>query len=163
MAPAVGAWVLTLSVATCWFWPGAEAACYYPSGRLSPNDTPCRDDTPHATCCGQGYACISNGMCQATGEELAKAGASEFVRGACTDKTWRSSSCPLFCIEEDVDFLDGGNGVAKCENTSQDLYFCINSRSAEEASCEENRKLLFFPGMCKKMEPCLASQNLTGL
>ncbi|KAH6856258.1 hypothetical protein B0I37DRAFT_442955 [Chaetomium sp. MPI-CAGE-AT-0009] len=146
MVPAMGAWILTLCLAICWCWPGAEAACYYPSGRLSPNDTPCRDDTPHATCCGQGYACLSNGMCQATGEELVKSGASEFVRGACTDKTWRSSSCPLFCIEEGVDFLDGGNGVAKCENTADDLYFCINSRSAEEASCEENRKLLYFAG-----------------
>ncbi|KAK4044206.1 hypothetical protein C8A01DRAFT_31814 [Parachaetomium inaequale] len=135
MAAAIGAWILILSLAASWHWPGAEAACYYPSGRVSPNDTPCRDDTTHATCCGQGYACLTNGICQATGEELAKPGATEFV-----------SSCPLFCIEEDVDFLDGGSGIAKCGNTTDDLYICLNSRSAQDASCEERRKVLYFPG-----------------
>ncbi|KAL2267154.1 hypothetical protein VTJ83DRAFT_4431 [Remersonia thermophila] len=125
---------------------GARAACYYASGRLAPNDVPCRDDTQHSVCCGQGYACLSNGICMATGAELQKPGASRYVRGACTDPTWRSSHCPLFCIEEGVDFLDGGNGIQKCEGRSDDTYYCVNKNSATEASCAEGRKLLFFPG-----------------
>ncbi|KAL2176966.1 uncharacterized protein P884DRAFT_29605 [Thermothelomyces heterothallicus CBS 202.75] len=145
MASAVNARVLVLSLAVCRLLPGTRAACYYPSGLQAPNDTPCRDDTPHATCCGPGYACLSNGICQATGEELKKPGASEFVRGSCTDKTWRSSNCPLFCINEEYDYLDGGTGIAKCENTSNDLYVCIDG---QESSCEEGINVLYFPGMC---------------
>ncbi|KAL1837002.1 hypothetical protein VTJ49DRAFT_4405 [Mycothermus thermophilus] len=125
---------------------GVRAACYYASGRLAPNDVPCRDDTQHSVCCGQGYACLSNGICMATGAELQKPGASKYVRGACTDPTWRSSNCPLFCIEEGVDFLDGGNGIQKCEGRSDDTYYCVNANSATEASCVDGRKLLFFPG-----------------
>ncbi|KAL2257935.1 hypothetical protein VTK26DRAFT_8946 [Humicola hyalothermophila] len=136
-----------LLVATLPSWPQVEAACYYPSGQIAPNDTPCRDDTEHATCCGQGYACLSNGICQATGEEQLKDGATEFVRGSCTDRRWRSSSCPLFCIEEGVDFLDGGNGIFKCPNTTEDLYFCINRLSGADATCDNKRNLLFFAGV----------------
>jgi hypothetical protein len=129
MVYAIGLEVLTLLLAAFSSYPWVEAACYYFSGRVAPSDTPCRDDTTHATCCGQGYACLTNGICQATGEELEKPGATEFVRGGCTDKTWRSASCPLFCIDDGVDFLDGGNGIFKCGNKTEDLYFCINSRS----------------------------------
>jgi hypothetical protein len=138
--------LIALLIAAFSSWPLTRAACYFPSGKLAVNNIPCRDDTPNAACCGQGYACLSNGICQATGEELQKPGATEFVRGSCTDKEWRSSSCPLFCIEQDVDFLDGGNGIFKCQNTTEDLYFCINKQSATEASCEEKEKVLFFPG-----------------
>ncbi|AEO61046.1 hypothetical protein MYCTH_2310829 [Thermothelomyces thermophilus ATCC 42464] len=154
MASAVNARVLVLFLAVCRLLPGTRAACYYPSGLLAPNDTPCRDDTPHATCCGQGYACLSNGICQATGEELKKPGASEFVRGSCTDKTWRSSNCPLFCINEEYDYLDGGTGIAKCENTSNDLYVCIDG---QESSCEEGINVLYFPGMCVCVSVCVCT------
>ncbi|KAF4809835.1 hypothetical protein CGCSCA5_v011049 [Colletotrichum siamense] len=62
-------------------------------------------------------------MCQATGSELQKDGATELVRGSCTDESWRSSSCPLFCINPETDNVGGGMGVAKCQNTAQELYF----------------------------------------
>lgn len=156
MESAVKARVLALSLAACWFLSGAHAACYYPSGRMSPNDTPCRDDTTHSTCCGQGYICLSNGMCQATETELAKEGASEYVRGSCTDKSWRSSSCPLFCIDEEYDFLDGGMGIAKCEDTTENLFFCING---QEASCENNQYLLYYVGMLLQCVPFSASRR----
>lgn len=37
-----------------------------------------------------------------TGEEIKKHGATEFVRGSCTDRDWRSGSCPSFCVNPDV-------------------------------------------------------------
>ncbi|VUC30785.1 unnamed protein product, partial [Clonostachys rosea] len=123
----------------------SNAACYYPSGKLAPNDTPCRDDTSNSVCCGQGYACLSNGICQATGAELLKPGATEFVRGGCTDKTWRSSSCPSFCVDTGVDNLAGGMGIAKCSNTTKDMYWCINKNQGS-VDCDEQQNVLFFPG-----------------
>ena len=130
----------------------ASAECYYPNGELSPNDTPCRDDTKDSVCCGQGYACLSNGICQATGKELKKSGASEFARGGCTDKTWRSSNCPLFCIEPGVDNTGGGMGIGKCSDTDLDLYWCIN-KNQDNVSCEDKRGVLFFPGKLAQFSP----------
>ncbi|KXH45599.1 hypothetical protein CSIM01_09668 [Colletotrichum simmondsii] len=120
-----------------------RAACYYPDGSIAPNDTPCQDLTAESTCCGQGYACLSNGMCQATGKELSKDGATELVRGACTDRSWRSSSCPLFCINPETDNVAGGIGIAKCDGTVEELYYCINS-VMNTVNCTAKKNVLFF-------------------
>lgn len=130
-----------------------NAVCYFPNGVIAPNDTPCRDDTSNSVCCGQGYACLTNGLCQATGEELQKPGATEFVRGGCTDKTWRSSSCPSFCIENGVDNVGGGTGLSKCPNTDRDIYWCIN-KNYQSADCDTGVGLLFFPGKSLLLESC---------
>ncbi|KAK5996160.1 hypothetical protein PT974_04588 [Cladobotryum mycophilum] len=127
----------------------AHASCYYPSGGLAPNDVPCTDKTPNAACCGQGYACLSNGICQATGEELQKPGATKFVRGSCTDKNWRSSNCPLFCMDPKADNVGGGEGIFKCPNTTKDLYYCINGynlNTLNGTNCQTGTNVLFFPG-----------------
>ncbi|KAK1687297.1 hypothetical protein BDP55DRAFT_90288 [Colletotrichum godetiae] len=120
-----------------------RAACYYPDGSIAPNDTPCQDLTAESTCCGQGYACLSNAMCEATGKELSKDGATELVRGSCTDRSWRSSSCPLFCINPETDNVGGGIGVAKCEGTAEELYYCINS-VMDTVNCTAKKNVLFF-------------------
>ncbi|KAL7942764.1 hypothetical protein V8C42DRAFT_330312 [Trichoderma barbatum] len=128
----------------------ANALCYYPDGTPAPGDVPCSDSTQNAVCCGTGYACLSNGICQATGDELQKPGASEFVRGSCTDKTFRSSSCPSFCGAPGVDNVSGGEGMAKCKNTKQDLYWCINQVNIDlqqtQDPCENANAVVFFPG-----------------
>ncbi|KAF4485206.1 hypothetical protein CGGC5_v008349 [Colletotrichum fructicola Nara gc5] len=82
-------------------------------------------------------------MCQATGSELQKDGATELVRGACTDRSWRSSSCPLFCINPETDNVGGGIGVAKCQGTTQELYYCINSVQ-DQVNCTAKQNVLFF-------------------
>ncbi|KAF6836625.1 hypothetical protein CMUS01_05329 [Colletotrichum musicola] len=123
--------------------PPTLAACYYPNGSISPNDMPCRDDTAESTCCGTGYACLANGMCQATGKELPKEGATELVRGACTDRSWRSSSCPLFCINPEMDNFGGGIGVGRCEGTTEELYYCIHL-VMDRVNCTGKKNVLFF-------------------
>ncbi|CAI6091816.1 unnamed protein product [Clonostachys chloroleuca] len=138
-------WLVPVAILVALFPSKPTAACYYPSGKLAPNDTPCRDDTSNSVCCGQSYACLSNGICQATGFQLLKPGATEFVRGGCTDKTWRSSSCPSFCVDTNVDNLAGGMGIAKCPNTSKDMYWCINKNQGS-VNCTEQQNVLFFPG-----------------
>jgi hypothetical protein len=122
-----------------------DAVCYYPNGNVSPQDTPCQDTTAHSTCCGQGYACLSNRICMATGDELQKPGASLYVRGACTDPTWRSSECPNFCVNPDPPFRDnvaGGHGIAKCPGT-KDIYRCIDGAASD---CGTQQNVLVFQG-----------------
>lgn len=128
----------------------ANALCYYPDGTAAPGDVPCSDSTENSVCCGTGYACLSNGICQATGDELKKPGATEFVRGSCTDKTFRSSACPSFCSTPGQDNVSGGEGIEKCTNTSQDLYWCINQVNFDlqqtEDPCDDQNAVIFFPG-----------------
>ncbi|KAF9871072.1 hypothetical protein CkaCkLH20_11489 [Colletotrichum karsti] len=89
-----------------------QAACYYPNGSIAPNDTPCRDDTAESACCGQGYACLSNGMCQATGQELQKGGATELVRGAIRNGNYnhRRHTNHDRIVFDDVDGITGDSG-----------------------------------------------------
>lgn len=123
-----------------------QAACYFPNGRLAHNDSPCRDDTENSVCCGQGYACLTNGICQATGEELQKPGASEFVRGGCTDKSYRSSSCPQFCSDPLQDNVGGGHGLARCQDEERDMYFCVREITDNFNCTGSGQDILFFPG-----------------
>lgn len=122
------------------------AICYYPDMEtVAPQDTPCSDSTSQSTCCGQGYACLSNHICMATGDELKKAGATNYIRGSCTDQSWRSSECPQFCIDPNVDNLTGGNGIGKCLNTTQDMYYCINTGNTDN-NCSASQNPLIFQG-----------------
>ncbi|KAF4157108.1 hypothetical protein CNMCM6069_005880 [Aspergillus lentulus] len=124
------------------------SACYYPDGSVAPQDTPCQDSTKQATCCGQGYACLSNSICMATGDEIKKPGASLYVRGSCTNQTWRSSACPLFGINQDPpnrDNLAGGQGIEKCPNTDLDMYYCINHNMGN-VNCSAQHQVLIFQG-----------------
>ncbi|KAF6804747.1 hypothetical protein CSOJ01_09967 [Colletotrichum sojae] len=119
--------------------PGALAICYFPDGSVAA-DTPCQDGTDASVCCGSGYACLANGMCKATGKELQKSDATIFVRGSCTDKTWRSSKCPLFCIDQNN---GGGAGVMKCQNTLEDPFYCAGL-DPSQVDCSAKKGILFF-------------------
>ncbi|KND87051.1 hypothetical protein TOPH_08260, partial [Tolypocladium ophioglossoides CBS 100239] len=122
-------------------WPQAShSVCYFPDGSVAQQDSPCRDDTPQSTCCGQGYACLSNNICMATGKELQRSGASVYVRGSCTDKNWRSGSCPNFCADPEADNIQGGVGMAKCERDDK-LFYCVDSR---KANCDKMENILVF-------------------
>lgn len=84
-------------------------------------------------------------FCQATGDELQEPGATEYVRGGCTDKSFRSSSCSLICIDPDLDNVAGGHGLGKCENTQSDMYYCING-DLDNVDCTSGNGILFFAG-----------------
>lgn len=81
----------------------------------------------------------------ATGDELEKANATKYIRGSCTDQRWRSSECPLFCIDPDVDNLTGGNGIGKCLGTTQDMYYCIDTSNTGN-NCSASQNPLIFQG-----------------
>ncbi|KAI9167932.1 hypothetical protein HJFPF1_04073 [Paramyrothecium foliicola] len=118
-----------------------QAACYYPNGDVAQNDRPCRDDTAHSACCAHGYVCLSNGICQAT--ELRQPNR-KLARGSCTDKDWRSSDCPAFCIDPDVDNMASGTDMARCEGEDE-LYWCLN-KAQDKASCAKRRNIVLFVG-----------------
>lgn len=128
--------------------PGALAICYFPDGSVAA-DTPCQDGTDPSVCCGSGYACLANGICKATGKELQKSDATIFVRGSCTDKTWRSSKCPLFCIDQNN---GGGAGIMQCQNTLEDLFYCAGLDSSR-VDCSAKKGVLFFQR--KKHSVCI--------
>jgi len=44
-----------------------------------------------------------------------------------------------------IDNVGGGEGIAKCENTDQDLYWCIDGKH-DESTCDTKDGVLFFPG-----------------
>lgn len=125
----------------------AGAICYYPDGSVA-QDTPCTDSTAQSTCCGTGYACLGLSatffLCEATGSELNKPGASQYVRGSCTDKSWRSGNCPSVCVDPKRDLISGGNGVAACPG-SDELFYCI-SKGLGVANCTTGFNLINFAG-----------------
>lgn len=66
----------------------------------------------------------------------------EYYRGACTDQSWRSSGCPLFCLWRDSASY---YPIAKCENATEDMYYC-DTLSLEGVDCDQKLGLLYFPG-----------------
>ncbi|POR31358.1 Uncharacterized protein TPAR_08408 [Tolypocladium paradoxum] len=117
------------------------ALCYFPDGSVAPQDSPCSDDTAQSTCCGQGYACLSNNVCMATGREIQKPGATTFSRGSCTDRSWRSGACPNFCADPEADNVGGGEGMGRCERDAK-LFYCINAKT--KPNCDKMENILIF-------------------
>lgn len=69
--------------------------CYDPPGTVANLDTPCTDDLD-TFCCPSGWACLGNRVCEYTPWSNT-AYDRPFFRASCTDPTWTSSACPLFC------------------------------------------------------------------
>ncbi len=119
--------------------------CYYPDGSQATNDTACTSST-NSTCCGNGYACLSNNICMATSADAQKPDATLYVRGSCTDQSFTSSNCPLFCLNGTYDDLGGGEGIALCPDSSTE-FFCIDGRyEAGDVSCSGVIDVFEFPG-----------------
>lgn len=123
-------------------------ACYYPSGKVSNQDVPCNDGDEASTCCGPGLACLSNNLCMATGSDIqSPTMKSTYVRGTCTDKSWRSGNCPNFCVNKQVDRLGQGMPIESCDEDDadgdHDVYYCVNK---QEKSCKNEWNVLVFEG-----------------
>jgi len=69
--------------------------CYYPDGS-APADysfVACNNSAVSACCVpSEGDICLANGLCQDVSD-------GSVFRGACTDQTWKSSSCPQICVK----------------------------------------------------------------
>ena len=73
-----------------------SSSCYYPDGTYIAADRPCiTNGTQESFCCGQqGVTCLSDKVCY---NSNAPSGL-KYVRGSCTDRSFRSSACPDFCL-----------------------------------------------------------------
>ncbi|KAL6869340.1 hypothetical protein ACO1O0_000665 [Amphichorda felina] len=134
-----------------------QPVCYYPNGDASNQDVPCNDGDDESTCCGPGLACLGNNLCMATGVGIqSPTMKSTYVRGTCTDRSWRSGNCPNFCINDEVDRLDQGMPIEKCpankdnddddgeeEGGKEELYYCVNKRKPD---CANRHNVLVFEG-----------------
>ncbi|KAF2865696.1 hypothetical protein BDV95DRAFT_599403 [Massariosphaeria phaeospora] len=145
--------ILSIAFGLSLLTPIIDAACYFPDGQTI-HDTPCNPGATHSTCCGPGYACLSNNVCALTehvtpGERKFS---SYYVRASCTDRNWAAKECPSFCKNaangDNVGI--GGMGVAKCDGDgSVDRYYCRNSQTAElseNAICTNLSYYFEFPG-----------------
>ncbi|KAI9882479.1 MAG: hypothetical protein M1823_005779 [Watsoniomyces obsoletus] len=121
--------------------PTSYAICYYPNGRVAEADQPCNDESEHSSCCGPGWACLSNKMCKRT--DKVKLPADEYIRASCTDKEWRSGSCPGFCLS-----LSGGDeGMSLCPDSDTDSYCCLGSNAP--CNCGNGTGVVSFDGKPK--------------
>ena len=66
-----------------------QKTCYYPNGDVAKGDFLCSNSSAVSTCCGKEWDCDDNRLCSYKGYSLS--------RGSCTDQSWQSSDCPLFC------------------------------------------------------------------
>ncbi|KAM5380907.1 hypothetical protein ACJZ2D_003216 [Fusarium nematophilum] len=133
MAPHI---LLVLSLIT-----SVHSLCYFPNGDAARGDFPCRQTKDFSACCGRGYKCVSNGMCQSSEDQLEDPGATEFVRGSCDDQQWKSANCPNYCVENNP---SGGAGIVKCQGYTNRFY--CTGIGANASRCDDDQEHLSFPG-----------------
>lgn len=95
----------------------ASTTCYAPGGGVSDGDIPCNSSAAVSSCCGVNDLCINNGLCFQGGN---------VARGSCTDQTWMSSDCPLFCQNESP---GGGIAISRC-GVGPSTWACGNAKAA---------------------------------
>ncbi|OCL13400.1 hypothetical protein AOQ84DRAFT_225623 [Glonium stellatum] len=113
----------------------AAATCYFPDTTEASHDFPCYPDRDISVCCGPGFACLPNGICEVTSDAVNPGVSYPFVRGSCTDKTWASTACPQFCATTGYS-LDGGNTMMACNETA-DTFCCLGGNGpGQPAACD---------------------------
>ena len=73
----------------------AKQHCFFPSGNVMFGEA-CVDGAAVSNCCGYGFTCMSNGLCQ-TSPTVQKNMKAAYYRSACTDRTWASDNCTRVC------------------------------------------------------------------
>ncbi|KAI1174455.1 hypothetical protein F4777DRAFT_385349 [Nemania sp. FL0916] len=118
MAPSPFRWSTIILCLVLYFRSAVgSSACYYPDGSVASHDVPCNTNDEFSTCCGPSInpagACLANNLCRDADLKL--------IRGSCTDQSWESPSCPLYCLTAQR----GGHDVVSCGNvTHDDVSYC---------------------------------------
>jgi hypothetical protein len=125
------------------------ATCYNPDGSTTMEDVPCSSGH-QSSCCHPGWACLSNGLCRNLNAPNDTVG---YVRGSCTDQSWRSGYCPNFCIHGNAPWNDSMNKpqhMSKCENTSEDMYYCDDD-NVQAVDCSNHSAVVSFVGTYRQL------------
>ncbi|KAF3098636.1 hypothetical protein TWF569_009843 [Orbilia oligospora] len=104
--------------------------CFFPNGSRAPGYVACNTAaTGHSACCRNNNqtTCFSTGLCYLD--------RGFYERGACTDQSWQSDSCPGPCR----DFRNSGQNILACADTTGS--FCCGTGS--NPSCCSNRDNYF--------------------
>ncbi|KAK6357996.1 hypothetical protein TWF730_007350 [Orbilia blumenaviensis] len=104
--------------------------CFFPGGDRAPGYVACNNAaTGHSACCRNNNqtTCFSTGLCYLD--------RGFYERGACTDQSWQSDSCPGPCR----DFRNSGQNILACSDTTGS--FCCGTGS--NPSCCQNRSNFF--------------------
>ncbi|EPS43613.1 hypothetical protein H072_2441 [Dactylellina haptotyla CBS 200.50] len=104
--------------------------CYFPNGSPATDYVACNNAaTGHSACCRNNNqtACFATGLCYI--------GRGFIERGACTDQSWQSDSCPGPCR----DFGASGQNILACSDVGNS--FCCGTGS--NPSCCTNRSTYF--------------------
>lgn len=123
-----------------------RALCWFPDGQtVAVSDEPC-DPNGNSTCCGPGWACLSNNICERTSYVSNSSAGSQYVRGSCTDPTWNSPNCPRYCDNPAIgDNLQGGIGMLPCPNSDLEWY-CEDSGTST-LNCAATQGVFTFQGV----------------
>ena len=66
----------------------------YDTDEVQISNSACDPEAEVSVCCGFGFTCLSNGLCETYNKTTSWTG---FWTGGCTDVTWTSSACPKIC------------------------------------------------------------------
>ena len=67
-----------------------SSQCFYSNGQSAISDRPCNIEGDVSFCCGEGWSCLSNGLCQAPND-------GEYAQGSCTDANFPELACLELC------------------------------------------------------------------
>ena len=100
----------------------SNTTCYYNDGRVATENYFC--GLPNKdTCCGSGWECLSNGLCQYSGT-------TEYAPSSCTDPSYKN--CLLLCN----DVLPGKfTIVRRCEPAGNSWCFACNLQKSDDPDC----------------------------
>lgn len=129
--------------------------CYYPNQVVAPNDVPCQTNGLVSFCCSSGYVCLDNKICMLEASSPVNQDSSDqYWRGSCTDQTWSSPDCPLYCLNTtNGDSVGGPSMMNICPDATED-YFCIDHISNEGNCGGGSSNLLQFNGTIREGGGC---------
>jgi hypothetical protein len=128
--------------------PVSAATCYFPNGAIARDYLPCTNQA-FSTCCLPAYTCLSNNICTFIPLNRDPDSNIDYVRGACTDSTWNSTSCPKFCNNGNPPFRDqisGSQSMSRCPGRKDDVYYCGDDNYLK-VDCGKGVGVLSFAGV----------------
>ena len=119
--------------------PVIDAGCFFPDGNQANGYFACTSETQDSACCGTGYACVGHAsgffVCEATSAVTKNLTTTSIMRGASTDKSWKSANCPSVCLL-----------LEQCPDTDDMLYCQTNTTDSPAEICAKGTKIVDLGG-----------------